>query len=213
MAQQRTPTPEEQAANRRIIRRVFGGLGIVSVILGVLIMIVLGADAIRLRGGPEQMTLPEVAAVASETRTYAALTGASWHCDSIAYIEGLSGSDFSRSAFVRKPGTRYTDIMITDETRSVAVMVTLSGKVTCDDLDDKQPSGFVYAVDGRLGGMNAPARAIINDADTVLTMCGYCGVENARTGLIVGGAFALMGVGLFVLVWFINRAEHKPETS
>lgn len=203
-----SPTPEQIKANQSLMRIVrYSSIGLM--LFGILLIIPLAADLMAVIGGAQDYTISAVAGVASDERTYARLTDGEWDCDTIEYIEGRTGSDLYMRRLYRT-STRTTEVMRVDDANSIAVWVSLSGRVTCDDLASMDAVGYLYATDGTPSGLNSDMRSVIRNADTVLELCGWCGADNSMIGIVVSGVFILIG-GLGV--WFAGSFKKQLPTT
>jgi hypothetical protein len=152
-------------------------------------------DMLRAVRGPEPMRLAEAAERAGEETRYVRLEDGSWVCDSIHYVVGRSATD--RNVMT----TRFTEVFLRDQSRSIAVLVNLSGRQACGDLDKLQPEGYLKRMDaGKRERLTQDARmARMFEAEQFLELCAYCGLENSMIGGLFGMVFFFGGLVLVAL--------------
>lgn len=196
-------TPEQIAARATLARYARYG-GIAFIIFGILLFVPLASDLFTVIGGAQDYTTRAVAEVANDERTYARLTDGEWNCDTISYIEGYSGSDLYMRRLYAGTSVRTTEVLRVDNANDIAVWVSLSGRVTCDDLANIEAVGYLYATDGKPSGLNNSMRSVIRNSDVVLELCGWCGAENSMIGFGFSVAFMLLGA---VSLWFAPRLK------
>ena len=172
-------------------------LGIGMFLFGAYISAFLVPDVIRTARGPQAMSLSESAEVANSEQTYARIEGGTWDCETVTYVEGLSGSQLSYGRFRKE--TKYTEIFYTDDAQDVVVFVTLSGELDCAEIAEDDPVGYLYSMsrDMQQELTNEARLARYFNTDTFLEFCGYCGRDNSMIGAGFGLAFLLGGGGLF----------------
>lgn len=192
------PRTREQLDSLHSLGRWLRYLGIGLFLFGAYISAFLVPDVIRAAGGPQVMSLSEAAEVANREQTYARIEGGAWDCETLTYIEGLSGSQLTYGRL--REETKYTEIFYTDDVPDVVVFVTLSGEVDCDDIAGDDPAGYLYSMsrDMQQALTNEARLARYFNTDTFLEFCGYCGRDNSMIGAGFGLAFLLGGGGLFV---------------
>ena len=192
------PRTQEQIDSHQSLGRWLCYLGIVLFLFGAYVSAFLIPDVIRTASGPQAMSLSEATEVANSEQTYARIEGGAWDCDTVTYVEGLSGSQLSYGRF--REETKYTEIFYTDDTQDVVVFVTLSGEVDCDDIAGDDPAGYLYSMSNDMQQelTNEARLARYFNTNTFLEFCGYCGRDNSMIGAGFGLAFLLGGAGLFV---------------
>jgi hypothetical protein len=189
----KAPTPEQIQATQTLKRYARWG-GIFFFLFGLFVLVPLAFDLASTLGGAQDYTISDVAEVASDERTYARLTDGEWDCDTLAYIEGYSGSDLYMRRLYRGLDVRTTEVLRVDDDNDIAVWVSLSGRVTCDDLANIEAVGYLYATDGTPNGLNSDMRRVLRNSDTVLELCGWCGSENSMIGFGFGIVMVLLGL-------------------
>jgi hypothetical protein len=168
-------------------------------------------DAISAAGGAQPMTLAEAAQVANADATYARIEDGNWDCTTLTPVLGLSPSHRTYGSRLRED-TKSTEVFFSDDARSIAMFVTLSGEVECNDLTGVQPSGYLYEMSGSTRQeLKDDARlGRYSEATSYLEFCGYCGQENSLIGAIFGVVFTGLGLGL--LFFGLNmRNKNKIE--
>ncbi|MCB0114869.1 MAG: hypothetical protein R2873_11380 [Caldilineaceae bacterium] len=194
-----TPNPiDEQQAARRTGKRSLLILGGVLLALGLYVSAFLVPDVLKTAVGPQSFTLVQAAERAGDAPLYARIVDGAWDCETLRQVRGISATAL-RYGSVREE-TRYSDVFFTDETRDVVVFVTLSGAVTCEDLGQQRPEGYLYAMnsDTQQDLTNEARLARYFMADTFLEFCGYCGRQNSLIGAIFGVAFVVLGSVMLV---------------
>jgi hypothetical protein len=89
------PRTQEQIDSHQSLGRWLRYLGIVLFLFGAYVSAFLIPDVIRTASGPQAMSLSEATEVANSEQTYARIEGGAWDCDTVTYVEGLSGSQLS----------------------------------------------------------------------------------------------------------------------
>jgi len=199
-------TAQTQTISRKTQVRSVIIAGCVLLFFGLYVLAFLIPDVLRTIGGPTSLTMPEAAAQITEGQVYATLEGGTWVCDSIAYVRGPSSSG------TRRIEVKSTNAFYMDAAGDVAVWVSLSGEVNCDELQTTTPSGYVepmqqntrmdLAGDGQMGN--------VATANTFLEMCGFCGHTNSLIGTVFGAVFTLLGVSLISWWWIKLRHDLAP---
>lgn len=200
-----SPAPKLKAEQIRTYKRVTRIISVLFILFGIYVLAFLIPDVLDIASGPQEMTVSEAAERASDTRLYASLTDGDWICGSIVHVEGPSGSDFVTGR--RIPRTRYTEVIVGDSQREIAVWTRLSGEVDCEELQVMQPTGYIYALNGNPSGRNTISRDLIRSADTVVELCGYCGLENSTIGLVFGAVSAILGIIGLIVASRIGRQQ------
>lgn len=189
--QKTKPNPKK---NRRIVRITAGFL----VLFGLYLLVFLVPDVLRTASGPQSMTLQQAAEVATDQSLYVSLEDGLWDCQTIKHITRRSPNTSTGSRT-----TTDTEIFISDDrTRpNVAIFARMSGRMTCGDFDGLIATGYLTQMgdDERQTLTNQARLAKFFNADSVLSLCGYCGTENSLIGLIFGIVITLAGIGLFIL--------------
>ncbi len=192
------PRTQEQIDALHSLGRWLRYLGIGLFVFGAYLSVFLVPDVIQTAGGPQAMSLSQAAEVANSAQTYARIEGGAWDCDTLSYVEGLSGSQLSYGRF--REETKYTEVFYTDDAQDVVVFVTLSGEVDCADITEDDPAGYLYSMSSGMKQelTNEGRLARYFNTDTFLEFCGYCGRDNSMIGAGFGLAALLGGVGLFI---------------
>ena len=185
-------TPEQIKANATLARYARYG-GIFFIVFGILLIVPLASDLASVIGGAQDYTISEVAEVANDERTYARLTDGEWDCNTLAYIEGYSGSDLYMRRLYSGTSVRTTEVLRVDRDNNIAVWVSLSGRVECDDLSNMEAVGYLYATDAKPSGLNISMRNAIRNSDEVLELCGWCGADNSLIGFAFSIGFIVLG--------------------
>jgi len=138
--------------------------------------------------------MAQAAQAATNSATYAIIEDGRWDCDTIEYIRGRSSTNSQRIE------TRFTNIFREDGSGEIVLLASLSGEVSCADLDGWQLTGYLTRMsDARQQELTNAARlARYFDATTFLEFCGYCGAGNSLIGVIFGVVITLAGVALLV---------------
>lgn len=205
-----TQLTEEQRQSRRSMGRWLAIGGWFFLFFGIYLSAFLIPDTARSIKGPQVLNLSQAAETANAERTYAELEDGTWDCATLTPVEGLSPSH--RRYTVLEENVKTTEIFYTDEAQDVVVFVTLSGEVSCDDLADEQPSGYLYTMssDTRTELTRAARLSRYTDAEAYLEFCGYCGFDNSLIGSIFGVAFLLAGLAMIFSGRNIRRAHREP---
>lgn len=198
MTNQIDPITQKNIENVRKNARYIVWFGSFLFLFGFVLMVLLGQSVLELMGGAQAMTIQEAVDVAHDDATYARVGDIVWQCDSITHTRGLWGRDFRRRTYPSDLRTGYTEVVATSADRRIAMLVTLSGELTCDDLTDDAHEGFLRS-GVNFSGLNTRTNAYLNNADTALILCGYCGLENSAIGLGMGTFVTLSGLLLIYL--------------
>jgi hypothetical protein len=192
------PRTQEQIDALHSLGRWLRYLGIVMFLVGAYVSAFLVPDVIQTAGGPQAMSLSEAAEVANSQQTYARIEAGVWDCETLTYVEGLTGFQ-PRYGRLRNE-TKYTEIFYTDDAQDVVVFVTLSGEVDCADIAGDDPAGYLYSMSSGMQQelTNEVRLARYFNTDTFLEFCGYCGRDNSMLGAGFGLVALLGGGGLFV---------------
>jgi len=188
-------TTSQTISRKTQVRSVLIG-GIVLLFLGGYVLAFLIPDVIRTAGGPTTYTVNEAAeAVTSEV--YATVEDGVWVCDSIAYVRGLSSSG------TRRIEVKSTNAFYTDTDAEVAIWVSLSGEVDCDELQSVIPTGYLEPLQQstRMDLAGDGQMRNVSTANTFFEMCGFCGTENSLIGVGFGSTFVILGLGLLGWWW------------
>lgn len=193
----------DQIAARRYLKRWLPIMGIGLLLVGLYLSVFLLPDTIETMSGPQTMSLAEAAVVAGTERTYASIEGGAWDCETLKQVRGVSATSlrYGFGPLITREETRYSEVFFTDNSREVVVFVTLAGEVTCDDLKQQWPIGYLYNMnEGTRRDLTNEARlARYFTTDTFLEFCGYCGQQNSLIGALFGVVFVISGVGMFVI--------------
>lgn len=166
-------------------------LGWPLLLLGIYIQIFLVPDFVRSLAGPEPTSLAQAAEIEADVSRYVSFTDGSWDCDTIEVIRGRSSSTSGQT-------DRLTEAFYTNDGGSVLVLVQMSGRWDCAELQAVDPlSGYLErATSSRVDDLTNDVRlARFINRQHVLELCGYCGTTNSLGGLIASVIMVILGGG------------------
>lgn len=196
-----TPKPPAAGANPKAI--IIGGLAII-LFFGY-IMAFLLADVIQNARPPKPMTLSDAASEAADEQIWVAIEDGVYDCDSITYVYGRSATNPQ----VRE--IRNTEIFRTDETGEIVLFVTLSGRQSCQEIQNAPLKGYLTRMSAgqRQALTNEVRLAKYINASAYLEICGYCGPANSWLGLAISSVALLIGLALLVVGLRLRRHQQR----
>ncbi len=152
-------------------------------------------DFIRSLAGSESITMETAAERATSESIYVAVEDGKWRCETIHQAVEYSSTESDRKTI------RTTEVFLTNESGSVALLAKMSGEMDCDELEATDLSGYLtrMSADTQQDLTNDARLARFFDATDFLEICGYCGQTNSLIGTLFGFAFAIGGLALIVL--------------
>lgn len=193
------PTPQTITKEQKRAALIFGA---VMMVFGVAAMLSILFDPVGLFARPQQVTLEEAAAIATNDNTYVEISEAEVLCDRLDYREGRSSSTGTTE-------TRYTDVWLVNADESVGVFASYSGRLTCEDIENQPVSGFMTQVGRSLP--STAGRAPLDSDATYLELCAYCGTSNSIALVIV--FTILIGLGGLMVYGALTRPVAPPVSD
>ncbi len=172
--------------------------------LGIAILFGIGGVAtwIELQQMPEQpvqMSLADVpAALVSQNKVWTELSEITWDCSNSVYDKSVD----------------RTQVVFTDQGRSIFGVATFSDKLTCSDVQGKPAKGIVSRMDDsfytRLPGRGFDLSAYAG-ATTKLELCDFCGRGNSILGIVLCAIFVPLGLCMYPLALKLRADRDKRE--
>ena len=144
---------------------------------------------------PERLALSEaVDRLRAGTDLWVEIEWVAWDCDNLVHTG--SGSDAD------------TEIVFTDETRSVLGVAEWSARLTCEEIQDHIAAGVLRAMSDGLYEC-LPGRGFdlagYENADARLYLCTFCGRENSMVLVICAAVFVPLGLLMYPMCRIARR--------
>jgi len=148
----------------------------------------------QLQNLPAQPTLiditqaHEVYQSKTDAPLWVSLQNSKWDCDS---LRSNSGKD------------EETEIIATDSNQSIIVLVNYSDSLTCEEIVQNNPIGYltemterrikIFTTSGKFNLSKYP------EVDQYFDLCAYCGPTNSGIGVVIGAFVSVGGLLLYPL--------------
>jgi hypothetical protein len=134
----------------------------------------------------------------SDEPLWVSLQNSKWDCETIKAIGGRN---------------QETEIIATDFDQRIIVLVDFSDKLTCNEIIQNNPTGYLtqmserrYKIFAESGEFNLSKYP---KAEQFFDLCAYCGRGNAGIGVVLGVFLSIGGLSLYPL----SRREHNKKFS
>ena len=129
---------------------------------------------------------------------WVSLQNSRWDCESIKSTRGRN---------------QETEIIATDSNQHIIVLVDFSDYLTCEEIIQNSPIGYLTQMSERRYNIFAESGEFnlskYPRADQYFDLCAYCGRGNSGIGVVLGAFLSVGGLLLYPL----SRREHNKKFS
>jgi len=134
----------------------------------------------------------------SDEPLWVSLQNSNWDCETIKAIGGRN---------------QETKIIATDFEQRIIVLVDFSDELTCKEIIQRNPTGYLTQMSERRHKIFAESGDFnlskYPNAEQFFDLCAYCGRSNLGVGVVLGVFLSIGGLSLYPL----SRREHNKKFS
>ncbi len=186
--------------------KVAGIFGLVFALLFGALAIASLRDVNRMPSSPQSVSISDATALAASAngqQLWVRIEDALLDCDTLIY---------------RRVGSNTrTDILVTDEPMTDVVVAEFSGRLTCEQLLQRDLSGMLSKMSDRryqqFRKLNEFDLADYPSDAAFMDLCAYCGRSNSQLGVVVGAVLAVVSLSIYPLVLREHRKVYPPTAN